>query len=76
MMDELCTHFLWLKAKWVWLLPDGKCTLQEFVDKHPKGRYYVGLQGHATCVIDGVVMDSFVFPEKLVYSAYEIVINE
>ena len=32
-------------------------TLQQFINSHPKGRYYLTRRGHAFAVIDGVVHD-------------------
>lgn len=29
----------------------------EFADKHPYGTYLVRIQGHLTCVIDGIIYD-------------------
>jgi hypothetical protein len=32
-------------------------TLQQFINAHPRGRYYLTRRGHAFAVIDGVVHD-------------------
>lgn len=32
-------------------------TLNQFVKKHPVGRYYVTVRGHALCIKDGVLYD-------------------
>ena len=34
-----------------------RLTVGEFADKHPKGSYLVRIQGHLTCIIDGVIYD-------------------
>jgi hypothetical protein len=35
----------------------NRISLSKFLQKHPKGRYYVCSRGHAYCVKDGVVYD-------------------
>lgn len=35
----------------------NKITLNQFIKKHPKGKYYIVSRGHAYAVIDGVIYD-------------------
>lgn len=34
-------------------------SVGEFADKHPKGNYLIRIQGHLTCIIDGVCYDTW-----------------
>lgn len=36
----------------------GKCTLKEFVQCHPEGKYYISTSGHAMALVDGVLTDT------------------
>lgn len=50
----------------------NKITLKAFVEKHPKGRYYVLVRGHALCVKDGVVYDHSDKPRRQVTFACRV----
>jgi len=44
-------------------------TIGQFVKKHPIGRYYVCVRGHALAIIDGVVCDhSERFRRKIIFA--------
>lgn len=44
--------------------------LGEFIDKHPSGIYLVTMNGHITCVIDGVLYDTFDCRNKIIKCAW------
>jgi hypothetical protein len=46
-------------------------TLSQFVQRHPKGRYYVAVYGHALAVIDGIVHDWHPGNRRIVIAAWE-----
>ena len=51
---------------------DNKITLNQFLKKHPKGKYYLCHRGHAFAVIDGVVYDHANAKRRQVNLAYRI----
>lgn len=50
----------------------NRIQLKKFCEKHPKGRYYVALCGHAIAVIDGVVYDHSDRPRRQVTWAMRV----
>ena len=49
-----------------------KMTFSKFIEKFPKGRYLVLITGHATTVIDGEIVDSFIPKARCrVYIAFQ-----
>ena len=44
----------------------------EFIESHPKGKYLITMQGHITCVIDGVLYDSFDCRNRIMFCAWEV----
>ena len=52
---------------------DGRrLTVEQFADRHPRGRFVVRVSGHWTCVADGNVIDSWDCSWKCVFSAWEV----
>jgi len=51
---------------------ENRIQLNKFCEKHPKGRYYVALCGHAIAVIDGVVYDHSDRPRRQVTWAMRV----
>jgi|SRR5690554_418870 len=51
---------------------DNKISLKKFCEKHPVGRYYVIVRGHAFCVKDGVVHDWYSGPRHMVTFAARV----
>ena len=49
-----------------------KMTLKEFMNTHKQGVYLVTMKGHITCVIDGVVYDTWDCTNKNIWCACEI----
>lgn len=49
-----------------------KTTLKEFIDTHKQGVYLVTMKGHITCVIDGVLYDTWDCRERYIWCAWEI----
>lgn len=50
----------------------NRISLSQFCKKHPVGRYYVGVRGHALCVKDGVVYDHSEKPRRQVTFAARV----
>ena len=47
-------------------------TLQDFLDQNVKGRFLVTMAGHITCVIDGVLYDTFDCSNRYVWNIYRV----
>lgn len=50
----------------------NRISLKSFCEKHPVGRYWVGVSGHALAVIDGVVHDYKYGPRRQVTLAWRV----
>lgn len=50
----------------------NRVTLKKFTEKHPIGRYFVVVRGHALCVKDGVVYDHSERPGRQVVFAARV----
>lgn len=50
----------------------NRITLENFTKKHPVGRYYICVRGHALCVKDGIVYDHSDKPRRQVTFAARI----
>lgn len=50
----------------------NKISLAQFCKKHPVGRFYVLVRGHALAVIDGVVHDHSEKPRRMVTKAWRV----
>lgn len=51
---------------------DGIATLQDFLDLNLRGRWLITMSGHITCVIDGVVYDTFDPSNRYVWCIYKV----
>lgn len=51
---------------------NNKITINQFVKKHPVGKYYLVVRGHALAVIDGVVYDHSVRLTRRVHTAFRV----
>ena len=47
-------------------------SVGQFADEHREGVYLVTMNGHITCVIDGVIWDTFDPSERLVWESYKV----
>tara|TARA_Y100000588_G_scaffold170332_2_gene184166 strand:- start:649 stop:1080 length:432 start_codon:yes stop_codon:yes gene_type:complete len=54
----------------------NRITLKRFTEKHPEGRYYILVRGHALSVIDGVVYDYEDKPRRQVTRAWRCYTKE
>lgn len=52
--------------------PAGTYKVQDFLDENVKGRFLVTMSGHITCVIDGVLYDTFDCSDRYVWSIYRV----
>ena len=44
----------------------------KFIEEHPKGTYLITMKGHITCVIDGVLYDTFDCRDRVMWCAWEV----
>ena len=54
----------------------NRITLKKFTEKHPEGKYYILVRGHALSVIDGVVYDYIDKPRRQVTGAWRCYTKE
>ena len=47
-------------------------TVGEFAKEHRKGTYLVTMQGHITCVKDGIIYDTFNCSPRRMFCAWEV----
>lgn len=51
---------------------DNKITINQFIERHPKGRYWVFVSGHALAIIDGVLYDHSYKLKRRVILAFKV----
>jgi hypothetical protein len=51
-------------------------TLNQFCKKHPKGRYYILVRGHALAIIDGDVYDHKLASRRRIIGAWRVYLEE
>ncbi|NLC97306.1 MAG: hypothetical protein GX675_07040 [Erysipelotrichaceae bacterium] len=51
---------------------EPRIKADDFTMLHPKGTYIVKLAGHITCIIDGVILDTWDCGYRSVYTAWEV----
>lgn len=49
-----------------------KITVGDFIKKHPNGTFLITMNGHITCVIDGVIYDTFDPSERFIWGVYKV----
>lgn len=69
MADKLCPKTKMTKHEYT---RDNSITLGQFCKKHPTGRHWVFVRGHALAVIDGVVYDHSHKLKRKVFLAWEV----
>ena len=47
-------------------------NLSTFAKKHPRGRFYILVKGHALAIIDGEIVDHTDKPKRRVYYAWKV----
>ena len=50
----------------------GKLTIGEFAREFNQGTYLVTMSGHITCVINGLIWDTFDPSDRFVWEAYKV----
>lgn len=50
-----------------------RITVEEFIERNPKGTFLVTMQGHITCVKNGVLYDTWDCSDKLIWCSWEVV---
>lgn len=49
-----------------------RMTPEQFCKDYPKGNYILNMAGHWSCIVDGVIYDTWDCSDKCVYTAYKI----
>ena len=49
-----------------------RMTPEQFCKDYPKGNYILNMAGHWTCVVDGVIYDTWCPEGRCVYTAYKV----
>lgn len=52
--------------------PSDTYTLKEFLDLRLKGRWLITMNGHITCVIDGVLYDTFDCSDRIIWNIFKV----
>lgn len=62
------------KSKWVKgeYSRQNKITINNFIKKHPKGRFYCVVHQHAVAIIDGVLYDHNRSKRRFIVGAYRV----
>lgn len=47
-------------------------TIRDFIDLKLKGRWLVTMSGHITCIIDGVLYDTFDCSDRYIWCIYRV----
>lgn len=47
-------------------------TVQDFVNLNLPGRWLITMRGHITCVIDGVIYDTFDCSDNFIWCIYKV----
>ena len=50
-----------------------RMTVGEFIDKNQEGTYLVTMQGHITCVKNGILYDTWDCRDKLIWCSWEVI---
>ena len=53
-------------------LPPQAKTVRDFLDMNLKGRWLITMNGHITCVIDGILYDTFDCSDRYIWCAYHV----
>jgi hypothetical protein len=66
-----------IKAEQDYKQPDGSIktrsmNLSTFAKKHPRGKFYILVKGHALAIIDGEIVDHTDKPKRRVYYAWKV----
>lgn len=52
--------------------PQAK-TVRDFLNMNLKGRWLITMNGHITCVIDGILYDTFDCSDRYIWCVYKVV---
>ena len=47
-------------------------TIEEFADMYPNGTYLIRIEGHLTCLVDGIIYDIWDCTDKIIDIVWEI----
>jgi hypothetical protein len=66
-------HYLETNFKTIYLCRE-KCrqTVGDFVECNPYGTFLITMSGHITCVIDGVIYDTFDPSDRFIWGVYKV----
>lgn len=49
-----------------------RVRVSEFVERNPFGTFLITMNGHITCVIDGIIYDTFDPSNRFIWGAYKV----
>ena len=49
-----------------------RMTPEQFCKDYPKGNYILNMAGHWSCIVDGVIYDTWDCSQKCIYTAYKV----
>ena len=50
-----------------------RMTVDEFIERNPKGTFLVTMQAHITCVKNGILFDTWDCRNKLIWCSWEVI---
>lgn len=69
---EYIDEFLERNFKRIYSSRKERITVNEFLEKNPKGTFLITMAGHITCAIDGCIYDTFDPGERYVWQVFEV----
>lgn len=51
---------------------NNKLTVGDFIERNPYGTYLITMNGHITCVEDGVIYDTFNPSDRFIWGVYRV----
>lgn len=69
---EYIDEFLERNFKRIYSSRKERITVNEFLEKNPKGTFLITMAGHITCAIDGCIYDTFDPSERYVWQVFEV----
>lgn len=69
---EYIDEFLERNFKRIYSSRKERITVNDFLEKNPKGTFLITMAGHITCAIDGCIYDTFDPSERYVWQVFEV----
>ncbi len=69
---EYIDEFLERNFKRIYSSRKERITVNDFLEKNPKGIFLITMAGHITCAMDGCIYDTFDPSERYVWQVFEV----